>query len=102
MNTERGLVYQDVFYQYPSGQVCGTQNGILKLVDLESGKEAASTRRNQNYVSDVCVKVSGRTFFPLSIKEKTPCFGREILWLQLIGMVGCQNGVTLGKAITAG
>jgi len=36
--------------------VCGTQNGILKLVDLESGKEAASTRRNQNYVSDVCVK----------------------------------------------
>ena len=72
MNTERGLVYQDVFYQYPSGQVCGTQNGILKLVDLESGKEVASTRRNQNYVSDVCVKVSGRTFFLFQSKKKRP------------------------------
>jgi WD40 repeat protein len=36
--------------------VCGTQNGLLKLIDLESGKEVSTTRRNNNYVSDVCVK----------------------------------------------
>jgi len=36
--------------------VCGTQNGLLKLIDLESGKEVAITKRNNNYVSDVCVK----------------------------------------------
>ena len=39
-------------------KVCGTQNGLLKLIDLESGKEVTSTRRNSNYVSDVCVKVN--------------------------------------------
>ena len=38
-------------------KVCGTQNGLLKLIDLESGKEVATTKRNNNYVSDVCVKV---------------------------------------------
>ena len=40
------------------GKVCGTQNGLLKLIDLESGKEVSTTRRNNNYVSDVCVKVT--------------------------------------------
>ena len=38
-------------------KVCGTQNGLLKLIDLESGKEVTTTKRNNNYVSDVCVKV---------------------------------------------
>ena len=42
------------------GKVCGTQNGLLKLIDLDSGKGVATTRRNSNYVSDVCVKVTCR------------------------------------------
>ena len=42
------------------GKVCGTQNGLLKLIDLDSGKGVATTRRNSNYVSDVCVKVTRR------------------------------------------
>jgi len=36
--------------------VCGTQNGQLKLIDLESGKVVSTSSKNHNYVSDVCVK----------------------------------------------
>ena len=39
-------------------KVCGTQNGQLKLIDLESGKVVSTSSKNHNYVSDVCVKVS--------------------------------------------
>lgn len=36
--------------------VCGTQNGLLKLIDIDSCQLVSTTRRNNNYVSDVCVK----------------------------------------------
>ena len=60
------------------GKVCGTQNGLLKLIDLESGKEVSTTRRNNNYVSDVCVKV---TYFIWQISLTWPGRYRGCCWL---------------------
>ena len=35
--------------------VCGTQNGLVKLVDMKSGEVAATSQRNSSYISDVAV-----------------------------------------------
>ena len=36
--------------------VCGTQNGLLRCLDMGTGAVVASSQSNSNYVSDVCVK----------------------------------------------
>lgn len=35
--------------------VCGTQNGLVKLVDMKSGEVVATSQRNSSYISDVAV-----------------------------------------------
>ena len=51
------MIYRFEILISTTRKVCGTQNGQLKLIDLESGKVVSTTNKNQNYVSDVCVKV---------------------------------------------
>mgnify|MGYP007023156271 CR=1 FL=1 len=70
------------------------QNGLLKLIDLESGKEVSTTKRNNNYVSDVCVKVTQPITKYKIHTTKNSYLTREIPWLLLIGMAGFQSGST--------
>ena len=79
-------------------KVCGTQNGLLKLIDLESGKEVSTTKRNNNYVSDVCVKVTQPITKYKIHMTKNSYLTREIPWLLLIGMAGYQSGFTQATA----